>query len=395
MRKVIAATLAGAALIAATASGAAAQTVKVGFIASLSGPNASLGDSMDKAIRLYAKLHARDIEPVRVEVVRRDDTGPNPDAAKRLAQELIVRERVSVLTGFVFTPNVAAVAPLSREAKVPMLLMNTGTSGLLDMSPYMVRISFGVWQIGYTIGQWAARHGIKTATVAVSDFSGGADYGAAFEKGFTDNGGRVVETIKMPLNNPDFVPIVQRIRDSAPQAVYAFNPGGRQATAFMKAFADLGLDRAGIQLVAVGDITPDEELPNMTNVDFPAVTGQQYTASADRPENRAFVAAWKAEYGADSTPNSMAASAWEGMAAIYGAAKAQGGRMDPDRTLDLLRHYSNPASIRGPLHIDPETRDVVQNVYMRRLERVNGVLMNREFETVPQVGDPSRKAAAR
>ena len=222
-----------AALLCAIASGAAAQTVKLGFIASFSGPNAALGDSMDKAVRLYEKLHAADIEPVRVEVIRRDDTGPSPDVAKRLAQELIVRDHVDILAGFVFTPNVAAVAPLSKQARVPMLLMNTGTSGLLDMSPYMVRFSFGVWQIGYTIGQWAAQNGVKTATVAVSDFSGGADFGAAMQRGFTDGGGTVKEIIRMPLNNPDFVPIVQRIKDSAPEAVLTFNPGGQQATACM------------------------------------------------------------------------------------------------------------------------------------------------------------------
>ena len=377
-----------AALAASLAATASAQTVKVGFIASFSGPNAALGDSMDKAVRLYEKLHAKDIAPVQVEIIRRDDTGPSPDVAKRLAQELIVRDKVSILTGFVFTPNVAAVAPLSKQAHVPMLLMNTGTSGLLDMSPYMVRFSFGVWQIGYTLGQWAAENGIKTATIAVSDFSGGLDYGAAMEKGFTDHGGTVKEMVRMPLNNPDFVPIVQRIRDSAPQAVLVFNPGGQQATAFMKAAQELGLERAGIRVLGTGDITPDEQLANMTGVDIPAVTAQQYAATGDRPENEAFVQAWRAEYGPDSTPNAMSASAWEVMSAIYGAAKAEDGKMDPDRTLDLLRHYADEHSIRGPLHIDPQSRDVVQNVYMRRLQRTDGKLENHEFQTVSQVGDP-------
>ena len=380
--------LTAAALLGAIATGAAAQTVKVGFIAAFSGPNAALGDSMDKAVRLYEKLHAKDIAPIQVQIIRRDSTGPNPDVAKRLAQELIVRDHVSMLAGFVFTPNVAAVAPLSKEAKVPMLLMNTGTSGLLDMSPYMVRFSFGVWQIGYTLGAWAAENGIKTATVAVSDFSGGLDYGAAFARGFTDHGGTVKETIRMPLNNPDFVPIVQRIRDSSPQAVMAFNPGGQQATAFMKAAQDLGLASAGIKVLGSGDITPDEQLANMTGVEIPAITAMQYAATGDRPENVAFVRDWKAEYGPDSVPNAMSASAWEAMAAIYQVAKAEDGKMDPDRTIDLLRNYSDEHSIRGPMHIDPNTRDIVQNVYMRRLQRVDGKLENHEFATVPQVGDP-------
>lgn len=387
--------LTAGALMLALGSSAVAQTVKVGFIATFSGPSASLGDNMDKAVRLYVKLHEQDLKPVQVEILRRDDGGPNPDTAKRLAQELIVRDRVSVLTGFVFTPNVAAVAPLSREAKIPMVLMNTGTSGLLEMSPYIVRFSFNTWQIGYTLGQWAAKSGIKTATVAVSDFSGGTDYGAAFSRGFTDAGGTVRETIKMPLTNPDFLPIVQRIRDSAPEAVFVFNTGGRQATAFMKAFQELGLDKAGIRLLAPGDLTSDEELPNMTEVQFPAITAHHYTASADRPENREFVAAWKKEYGENTTPNFMSAAAWEAMAAIFKAIKEQGGRMDADKTLTILRNYRNDRSIRGPVLIDPETRDMVQNVYIRRLERVDGKLINKEFETIPQVGDPSRKLATK
>ena len=372
-------------------SSAMAQTVKIGFLATLSGSNASLGDNMDKAVQLYVKLHEQDLKPIQVEVIRRDTGGPNPDVAKRLAQELIVRDHVSVLTGFVFTPNVAAVAPLSRQAKVPMVLMNTGTSGLLDMSPYMVRFSFNVWQIGYTLGQWAAKDGIKTATIAVSDFSGGADFGAAFSRGFADGGGKVIEMIKMPVNNPDFVPIVQRVKDSAPEAVFVFNLGGRQATAFMKAFRDLGLDKAGIRMLAPGDLTSDEELVNMTDIDFPAISAHHYTAFADRPENRAFVAAWKKEYGEASTPNFMSAAAWEAMQAIFAAIKEQDGRMDPDRTMTILKNYRDEKSIRGPLFIDPETRDIVQNVYIRRLERVGGVLTNKEFETFPQVGDPSRK----
>ena len=370
-------------------TGASAQTVKIGFIATFSGPNASLGDNMDKAVQLYLKLHGQDLKPIQVEVIRRDDGGPNPDTARRLAQELIVRDHVSILTGFVFTPNVAAVAPLTREARMPLVLMNTGTSGLLESSPYMVRFSFNVWQIGYTLGQWAAKNGIKTASIAVSDFSGGLDYGAAFSRGFTDAGGKIVETIKMPLSNPDFSPIVQRIKDGHPEAVFVFNPGGQQATSFMKAFHEVGLDRAGIRMLAPGDLTSDDELKNMTDIDFPAVSAHHYTAFADRPANHEFVAAWKQAYGDDSTPNFMSAGAWEAMRAIFEAVRQQGGTMDPDRTMAILRHYSNDDSIRGPLHIDPDTRDIVQNVYIRRLERSNGQLTNKEFDTVPQVGDPS------
>ena len=385
--------LAAAAVTALLTTAATAQTVKVGFLATFSGPSASLGDNMDKAVRLYVKLHEAELKPITLDIVRRDDGGPNPDTAKRLAQELIVRDKVSALMGFVFTPNVAAVAPLSREAKVPMILMNTGTSGLLDLSHYAVRFSFGNWQIAHTLGRWAGKSGIKDAIVAVSDFSGGIDIGNAFSRGFTEAGGTVTDTIKMPLQSPDFVPIVQRIKDSKPRAVFVFNLGGRQATAFMKAFQDLGLDKAGIEMLTTGDLTSDEELPNMTGVAFPAISAHHYTAFADRPENKAFVAAWKAEYGPDATPNFMSAAAWEATAALFSAIKAQGGKMDPDKTLDLLAHYTDEKSVRGPIHIDPATRDIVQNVYIRRLERVDGTLVNREFETIPQVADPAKALA--
>ena len=377
------------ALAGPLAPGTMGQTVRIGFIAALSGPNASLGDNMDKAIQLYLKLHADDIRPIKVEVIRRDSGGPNPDTAKRLAQELIVRDHVSILTGFVFTPNVAAVAPLSREARIPMVLMNTGTTGLLAMSPYMVRFSFNVWQIGYPLGQWAAKSGIKTATIAVSDFSGGLDFATAIARGFTDGGGKILEIIKMPLSSPDFLPIVQRIKDSDPEAVFVFNPGGQQATGFFKAFQGLGLEKAGIKLITTGDLTSDEELKNMTDVDVPAISAHHYTAFADRPANRAFVAAWKAEYGQASVPNYMSAGAWEAMRAIFEAVKAEKGEMNTDRTMGILRNYKDEDSIRGPLHIDPSTRDIVQNVYIRRLVRNDGVLINQEFETIPQVADPS------
>lgn len=380
--------LTAAALCLPLAPSAIAQTVRIGFIAAFSGPNASLGDNMDKAVQLYLKLHSQDIQPIKVEVIRRDSGGPNPDTAKRLAQELIIRDHVSILTGFVFTPNVAAVAPLSREAKIPMVLMNTGTTGLLDMSPYMVRFSFNVGQIGYTLGQWAAKSGIKTATIAVSDFSGGNDFATAMGRGFTDGGGKVLETIKMPLSNPDFLPIAQRIKDSNPEAAFVFNPGGQQATAFFRAFQGAGLDKAGIKLIAPGDLTSDEELKNMTDINIPAISVHHYTAFSDRPANVAFVAAWKKEYGEGSVPNYMSAAAWEAMRAIFEAVKEEKGEMTPDRTMAILSHYKDEDSIRGPLHIDPASRDIVQNVYIRRLVRKDGVLMNQEFDTIPQVGNP-------
>jgi branched-chain amino acid transport system substrate-binding protein len=379
----------GAAMVMALSAGpAGAQTVKVGFIATLSGPNGTLGELLDRGARLYIKEHEKELGGIKLEMVRRDDTGPNPDTAKRLAQELIVRDKVNMITGVVYTPNAAAIAPLVTEAKVPFVMMNAGTSSLTTLSPYMARFSFSVWQIAYPLGQWAGKKGgIRTAYTAVSDFAGGHDYEQAFIKGYTDAGGKMAGTVRIPLANPDFVPFVQRIKDAKPDAVYVFVPAGRQATQFMKAFTDLGLDTAGIKLIGPGDVLTDDELPNMGDVKPGAITAHHYSAAAPRPENRAFVEAWRKEYGANTTPNFMAVAAYDAMGAIFAAIIEQKGRIDPDKTMDILRRYKNPKSPRGPFEIDPETRDIVQNVYMRELVRVNGQLQNREYETIPMQKD--------
>lgn len=363
------------------------QTVKVGVILTASGPFASQGDLIDRGIRLYVKQHEQDLGGVKLEIIRRDDTGPNPDVAKRLALELVVREKVNMLAGVVFTPNVAAIAPVATEAKIPFILMNTGTSVLTTMSPYIVRLSFTVWQISYPLGQWAAKNGIKTAITAVSDFTGGHDFEQAFVKGFTDAGGKVTESIRMSMTTSDFVPFVQRIKDAKPEAVYVFVPGGKQSTQFMKAFTDLGLDTAGIKLLGPGDIVPDEELPNMGDVKPGVITAHHYSAAAVRSANTAYVAAWKKEYGENSSPNFMSTAGYDAMGAIFAAIREQKGRIDTDRTIDILRHYKNPNSPRGPFEIDPETRDIIQNVYIRRLERQDGRLINREIETIPRQKD--------
>lgn len=363
------------------------QTVKVGVILSTSGPFAAQGDLIDRGIRLYVKQHEKELGNTKLEIVRRDDTGPNPDMAKRLALDLVLREKVNFLAGLVFTPNVAAIAPVATEAKVPLVLMNTGTSVLTTMSPYIVRLSFTVWQVAYPLGQWAARSGIKTVITAVSDFSGGYDFEQAFVKGFTDAGGKVTESIRMPIATADFVPFVQRVKDAKPEALYVFVPGGKQSTQFMKAYTDLNLDSAGIKLIGPGDITPDDELPNMGDVKTGVITAHHYSAAAVRPENVAYVAAWKKEYGENSSPNFMSTAGYDAMGAIFAAIREQNGRMDPDRSIEILRRYKNPASPRGPFEIDPETRDIVQNIYIRRLDRQDGRLINREIETIPNQKD--------
>jgi branched-chain amino acid transport system substrate-binding protein len=325
---------------------------------------------------------------VKVEVITRDDGGPNPDKAKQASQELIVRDKIQFLTGMIFTPNAMASAPLSTEAKVPMVIMNAGTSVITTMSPYIVRLSFTLWQSSLPMGTWAGKK-FKTAYVATSDYGPGHDAEAAFTKGFTDAGGKIVGNVRMPLANPDFVPFMQRVKDSKPDVVFAFVPAGKQATAIMKAYGELGLDKAGVKFIGPGDITPDDELANMGDEALGVLTVFHYSAAANRPANKAFVAAWHKEYGANSTPNFLSVGAWDGMDAIYYAIREQKGRIDPDKTMELLRNYKNANSPRGPISIDPETRDIVQNEYLREVRKVGGKLENVELETVQTaVKDP-------
>jgi branched-chain amino acid transport system substrate-binding protein len=387
--RVLAATGVAAALALGSFAAQADQTIKIGFITSYSGLNGNLGPYMEKAARLYMKQHEKDLpKGTKVELLVRDDTGTNPDKAKQLAQELIVRDKVQMLAGVIFTPNALAIAPLATEAKVPFIIMNAGTSMITTRSPYIARVSFTLWQSTYPLGQWAAKK-FKTAYTMVSDFGPGIDAEEAFVKGFKEAGGNVIGTVRVPVNNPDFAPFMQRVRDAKPQALMVFVPAGVTATAVMKNYNDLGLPKAGVKLIGPGDITTDEELENMGEVAIGALTVHHYSAAATRPANKAFVAAWKKEYGAKETPNFIAAAGYDGMDAIYYALKEQGGKFDPEATMGLLKKYKNPNSPRGPIAIDPDTRDIVQDEYLREVKKVNGQLQNVELETIEkQVKDP-------
>jgi branched-chain amino acid transport system substrate-binding protein len=385
-------TLALGAAAALLAAPAGAQTVKVGLILTYSGPQASLGDQIDKGAKLYMKEHAKDLPAgVKVEIVQRDDTGPNPDVAKRLAQELVTREKVNFLAGVVWTPNANAMVPIVTEAKTPFIIMNAAGVNTTVQSPYIIRTSFTLWQSSYPMGQWAAKQGIKKAYTAVTDYAPGHDAEAGFTKGFTANGGEIVGSVRIPLQNPDFVPFVQRIKDAKPEALFIFIPSGKQATAIIKAYGELGLKDAGIKLFGTQDLTTEEELANMGDVPLGVVTAGGYSDFADRPANKAFVAAWHNEYGADSRPNFMSVGGWDGMAAIYAAVKAQNGKIDPDKTMQILSGWKNPDSPRGPISIDPKTRDIVQNEYIRRVEKRGNVLGNVEFDTIEAVKDPYKE----
>jgi branched-chain amino acid transport system substrate-binding protein len=375
-------------LAAFAASTACAQTVKIGFITSYSGLNGNLGPYMERAVRLYLKQHEKDLGGVKVELLTRDDTGPNPDKARQLAQELVVRDKVDLLAGVIFTPNAMAMAPIATEAKVPFVIMNAGTAVITTRSPYMVRTSFTLWQSSYPLGQWAAKK-YKTAYSLVSDFGPGHDSEDGFSKAFEEGGGKVVAKVRVPLQNPDWAAYLQRVKDAKPDVLMVFIPAGKTATAVMKNFSDLGLDKAGIKLIGPGDITTDEELPNMGDVALGVLTVHHYSAGATRPANKAFVAAWKKEYGQNETPNFVAVGAWDGAAIIVDAIKALKGKMDPDKTMEFFKHWKNPNSPRGPIAIDPETRDIIQPEYLREVKRVGGQLVNVELETLgAAVKDP-------
>ncbi len=382
--------LVAAIVLAATVPvGAFAQTVTVGIINTYSGPFAGVGEQLDRGIRLYMKLHEKDLPAgVKIALIRRDDTGPNPEIAKRLAQELITRDHVQILAGTVYTPNALAVAPLATEAKVPFIIMNAGTAMITTKSPYIARVSFTMWQSSYPLGAWAAKHGIKKAYSVVSDYGPGIDADAAFTKGFTDNGGQMVGAVRIPVANPDFVPFLQRAKDAQPDAVFAFVPAGKDATALMKTFGDLGMKQAGIKLIGPGDIATDEELQNMGDVALGVVTMHHYSAAATRPANQTFIKAYQAEFGPKEEPGFEVVGAYDGMAAIFYVIEQQGGKIDPEKTMALLKGWKDDDSPRGPIMIDPDTRDIVQNEYMRRIEKVNGSLANVEFETMPMVKDP-------
>jgi len=364
--------------VVATAS---AQTIRIGVINTYSGTNAAPGDRLDKGLKLYLKMNGSKLPPgVKVELIERDDGGANPANAKRIAQELITRDKVQFLTGVVWTPNAAAIAPLTVEAKVPLVIMVASGVSIPLSSPYIVRLSFTLWQSSYPLGQWAGRH-FKRAYAAVSDYAPGHEAEEAFRKGFKEGGGDVIGSVRIPLANPDFAPYMQRIKDAKPDVVFFF-PGGGQSTAVMKAYHDLGLDKAGIKLIGPGDVTTDEELADMTDAALGVITVHHYSAAGNRPANKAYVAAFKKEYGETQNPGYVSVGAWDAMDAIFYAIREQNGKIDPDRTMELLKHYKNPNSPRGPIAIDPETRDIMQNEYLREVRKVNGQLANVEIETI-------------
>jgi branched-chain amino acid transport system substrate-binding protein len=385
-------TLAGAALAALAVAGstvtASAQTIKIGLINSYSGFLAQGGDQMQKGIDLYVKEHEKDLPPgVEIEMIRRDDTSA-PETGKRVAQELITRDHVQLLVGVAGSPIAAAIAPLTQEAKVPLVITNAAGAAIPRISPYVVRVSFTQWQTAYPLGQWAAKQGWKTAYTAVSDFIPGHDAEAAFTKGWTEAGLKVLGAVRFPTTNPDFAPFVQRIKDAKPDVAFIWPPSQEQSTTMLKTVRDLGLRPAGVNIVSTQDLVPDEELPNMGDAALGLVTAGTYSSAADRPANKAFLAAWNKEYAGKAIPDYLSADGWDGMSAIFDLIKETKGKFTGDEAIKFLTNWKTANSPRGSISIDPATRDIVQNIYMRRTEMKDGKLANIEFDTIPNVKDP-------
>jgi branched-chain amino acid transport system substrate-binding protein len=376
-----------AAMVAAPAF-ADDNTVTVGLILPMTGQQASTGKQEQAGANLYIQTHGDTVAGKKISLIVKDDTGA-PDVTKRLAQDLITNDGAKALMGFGLTPLALAVAPVATEAKVPEIVTAAATAMITEKSPYIVRTSFTLPQAAAPMAEWSLKNNIKKVVTLVADYGPGNDAEKWFADGFEKGGGKVIEKIRTPLKSPDFAPFLQRVKDDAPDAVFVFLPSG-QGAAFMKQFAERGLDKAGIRLIATGDVTDDDQLAEMGDAALGVVTTHHYSADHDSPENKAFVAAFeKANPG--MRPNFMAVGAYDGMALLYQALEKTKGAADGDSLIAAMKGMSW-MSPRGPVMIDPETRDIVQNIYVRKVEKVDGALFNVEFDTIPNVKDPYKAA---
>jgi branched-chain amino acid transport system substrate-binding protein len=374
--------------LAAGAGNVLAQeaTFKIGLIVPLSGPFASTGKQLEAAARLYMAQNGASVGGRKVELIVKDDTG-TPDVTKRLAQELVVNDKVNVLAGFGLTPLALATAPIATQSKTPLVVMAAATSSITQASPYIIRTSFTVPQVVTVLADWASKNGIKKVVSLVTDYGPGMDSEKYFKETFVANGGTVIETLRVPLRNPDFAPFLQKVRDAKPDALFAFVPSGA-GSALMKQFAERGLDKAGIRMIAEGSVTDDDILNSMGDVANGVVTAHHYSAAHNSPLNKKFVEAFT-KANNNLRPNFMAVGAYDGMRVIYEAIKATKGAGGGDALLAAMKGqiFESP---RGPMFIDAQTRDVVHNVYIRKVERKDGQLFNVEFETVRDVKDPGK-----
>ncbi|OHV82293.1 ABC transporter substrate-binding protein [Rhizobium sp. LCM 4573] len=368
---------------------AAQEVVKVGLILPMTGPFASTGRQVSAGAKTFMEMKGNTVAGKTVELIIRDDAGV-ADQTRRIAQELVVNEGVQVLAGGGLTPLAMAVAPVATQAKVPMVVTSAGTAAITKASEFITRTSGTLPQYSLPVGTWAAQNGIRKVVTLVSDYGPGLDAEKWFTKEFTSKGGEVSEAVRVPLQNPDFAPFLQRVRDAKPDAVFVFLPSG-VGSLFMKQFADRGLAEAGIKLIATGDVTDDDILNSMGKPALGTITGHFYATAHDSPENKAYVDAFeKANNG--MRPNFMSVGGYDSMALIYAALEKTKGDTAGPGFMEAVKGLSW-TSPRGPVSIDPETRDIIQNIYMREVKEVDGELHNVEFETFAALKDPEKAEA--
>ena len=359
---------------------------KIGLILPMTGQQATTGRQIEAAARLYMAQNGDTVAGKKVQLIIKDDTSL-PDVTRRLAQELVVNEKVNVLAGMGITPSAMATAPLATQSKTPLVVMAAATSSITEASPYVVRTSFTLPQVSVALADWAPKNGIKKVVTLVSDYGPGIDAEKFFNQRLTFNGGQVTEALRVPLRNPDFAPFLQKVRDAKPDALFVFVPSGAGA-AVMKQFLERGMDKAGIKLIGTGDVTDDDQLNDMGDGALGVVTSHHYSAAHPSPMNKKFVEAFeKANKGL--RPNFMAVGGYDGMRVIYEALKTTKGAGGGDALLAAMKGqiFESP---RGQVFIDAQTRDIVQDVYLRKVERVNGQLYNVEFDVIKDVKDPGK-----
>ncbi|HTH97923.1 MAG TPA: ABC transporter substrate-binding protein [Stellaceae bacterium] len=377
--------MAGALMLAASGAAMAEDAVKIGLILPMTGPFASTGKQIDAAVKLYMQQHGDTVAGKKIEVILKDD-GSVPNVTKRLSQELVVNDHVAVLAGFGLTPLAMAAASIATQAKVPEIVMAAGTSSITEASPFVLRTSMTLPQTTSPLAAWCLKNGIRKVVTIVSDYGPGYDAEKWFKQPFEKGGGKVLAALRVPLANPDFAPFLQRAADAKPDAVFIFVPSG-VGSIVMKQFVERGLDKAGIKLIGPGDVVDDDLLNNMGDAALGVVSSQHYSAAHDSKMNHDFVAAFeKANKG--MRPNFMAVGGYDGMALVYKALqKTKGDAKGPDLVAAMKgMSWESP---RGPISIDPATRDIVQNIYIRKVEKKDGQLWNIEFETIPNVKDPA------
>lgn len=361
------------------------EPIRIGLILPMTGPFTSTGRQISAAVNLYVQQNGASVAGRPVQVILRDDTGV-ADVTRRIAQELIVNERVTALAGFGLTPLALATAPLATQARMPMVVMAAATSVIVDRSPFVVRTSQVIAQIAAPFATWMAQQGTKRVISIVSDYGPGHDVETSFTAAFREAGG-TIDNIRVPLQNPDFSPFLQRVADAKPEALLVFVPSGVGAQ-FMKQFVERGMDKSGIRLIGTGDMVDDDILNGMGDAALGVITAHHYSAAHPSPANRAFVEAFR-KANNNMRPNFMAVGGYDGMHALYEGLKKTSGQ-GGEALVNAMKGMAWE-SPRGPMSIDPQTRDVVQNVYIRKVERVDGELYNVEFHTIPNVRDPSKR----